>query len=105
MIHYNKDNNAHSSAVNAHTFETKKHKYSINKYILLLKKPIILFRDIHLHLYFIVFGMRLAKYQQIHLDIQSAAQQSLHICLHIDWSPYCTFKESYIHNHENEETD
>ena len=77
MIHYNKDNNAHSAAVNAQTFETKEHKYSINKYILLLKKPIILFtfRDIHQHLYFIVLGMRLAKYQQIHLAIQSAAQQ------------------------------
>ena len=39
-----------------------------------------------------MLGVRLTKYQQIHLDIQPAAQQSLHVCLHIDWSPYCTFK-------------
>ena len=62
-----------------------------------------------------MFGVRLTKYQQIHPDIPPAAQQIFiflfiffvfHFCLHIFWSPYCTFTaQSSFHSASCEVSD
>ena len=76
----------------------------------LIQKSIIHYKSVHsytqethilIHILkyssaFIVLGVRLTKYQQIHIDIPPAAQQMLTFFLHIYWNPYSTFNKSVI---------
>ena len=74
MIHDNNHTNAYCSAVNVQTFETVEHNNSISKHTLMHKKTIIIIipmlkRKLSV---FVVLGVRLTKYQQIHPDIAPA---------------------------------
>ena len=92
MIHYNNDNSAYCSAVNAKKFETK----GINKYILIHKKPIEIFICIYSvrgEIYQISTNTFIYIYIYIYIYMYNLLHSKcLHVCLHIDWSPYCTCK-------------
>ena len=79
MIYYNTDNNAYCSAVNPQYFETREHN-TVQICTFLYTRKLYSYSHFEIFVTFVVLRVRLTKNQQIHSDIQPAAQQ-MFICL------------------------
>ena len=92
MIHYNNDNNTYCSAVNAQNFETREHN---TVYISTFLYTRNLYSYSHLEIFICIYSVR-GEIDQIstnRLKIYNLLRSKcLHVCLHIDWSPYCLLK-------------
>ena len=92
MIHYNNDNNAYCSAVNDQMFKTREHNIVCISTFLHTRN---LCSYSHLEIFICIYNVR-GEIDQISTNTfrytMCSAPKCLHVCLHIDWSPDCTFK-------------
>ena len=93
MIHYNNDNNAYCSAVNAKKFETRKHNAV---WISTFLQTTNLYSYSHLQIFIWLYSVRgeIYRISTNTLIYTMCCALKVYVCLHIDWSPYYTFKNS-----------
>ena len=94
MIHYNRNNNAYCRAVNAETFKTIEHNPVWTSILLYTRNP---YSYSHFEIVICIYSVRGDIWPNVNKYIHLYHLQRikcLHFCLHIDWNPYSTFKDS-----------